>query len=250
MPSAISTPTYQAVNANIANDGSADSPRGFGSVTSTGNFTMTATGPSLYRVVVSSPAAPITAVLPTTVKAGYRCRIEVELTSSTETNCFFTSPAIAEAQINGTGFVELMALQDNPTLAAHWKVVDVWERSTSTFDFTTGFGSTGSGWTDKSLICSRRNAQISIAGESWIGVCSGSGILSTITSNASVVPARFCHSSVRVQAAIGYESGSVISVACGVGILNTGVVQLLKTSAAWLNVANTGFYYPHIAYVK
>jgi hypothetical protein len=127
MGSALGLSTFAAQNSNIANDGSADSPRGFGSVTTTGTFTMTAIGPSLYRVVVSSPAAPITAALPTTVKAGYRCRIEVELTSSTETNCFFTSPAIAEAQINGTGFVELMAKVDNPSVAGDWKVVDVEE---------------------------------------------------------------------------------------------------------------------------
>jgi hypothetical protein len=112
---------------SIVPDGSAISPLGFANVTSTGNFNITSTGPSLYRVVVASPAAPITAVLPTNVKAGYRVRIEVELTGSTETNCFFTSPSIAEAQINGTGFVELMALIDNPSTAANWKVLDVSE---------------------------------------------------------------------------------------------------------------------------
>jgi hypothetical protein len=136
MPSAIATPTFAAQNASILNDGSADSPRGFGNVTTTGTFNITATGPSLYRVVVATPAAPITAALPTTVKAGYRCRIEVELTGSTETNCFFTSPAIAEAQINGTGFVELMALVDNPSVAGNWKVTDVEETVTQTLTAT------------------------------------------------------------------------------------------------------------------
>jgi len=131
MPSAISTPVFAAQNASILNDGSADSPRGFGNVTTTGTFNITATGPSLYRVVVATPAAPITAALPTTVKAGYRCRIEVELTGSTETNSFFTSPAIAEAQINGTGFVELMAKVDNPSVAGDWKVTDVEENMTT-----------------------------------------------------------------------------------------------------------------------
>jgi hypothetical protein len=113
----------------IVPDGSAISPLGFANVTSTGNFSVTSTGPSLYRVVVASPAAPITAVLPTNVKAGYRVRIEVELTGSTETNCFFTSPSIAEAKINGNGFVELMALVDNPSTAANWKIMDIEEYS-------------------------------------------------------------------------------------------------------------------------
>jgi hypothetical protein len=137
-PSAISTPVFAAQNSNILNDGSADSPRGFGSVTTAGTFNITATGPSLYRVVVATPAAPITAALPTTVKAGYRCRIEVELTGSTETNCFFTSPAIAEAQINGTGFVELMAKVDNPSVAGDWKVTDVEENCPAATSTATG----------------------------------------------------------------------------------------------------------------
>jgi hypothetical protein len=146
MPSALGLSTFAAQNSNILNDGSADSPRGFGNVTTTGTFNITATGPSLYRVVVATPAAPITAALPTTVKAGYRCRIEVELTGSTETNCFFTSPAIAEAQINGTGFVELMALVDNPSVAGDWKVTDVEEVTPYSAVTPTGAYTTACSW--------------------------------------------------------------------------------------------------------
>jgi hypothetical protein len=156
MPSAISTPVFAAQNSNILNDGSADSPRGFGSVTSTGTFNITSTGPSLYRVVVATPAAPITAALPTTVKAGYRCRIEVELTGSTETNCFFTSPAIEGAKINGTGFVELMALVDNPDVAGEWKVVDVEENLTSAITAA----ATGANDNTASLTFYRRNRAV------------------------------------------------------------------------------------------
>jgi hypothetical protein len=140
MPSAISTPTFAAQNASILNDGSADSPRGFGNVTTAGphSFTVSKTGPSLYNVSCNAASGAITATLPNDVKAGYRVRFEVTLTNSTEANSFFTSPAIAEAQINGTGFVELMALVDNPSTAGNWKVTDVEERSAALTATATG----------------------------------------------------------------------------------------------------------------
>jgi hypothetical protein len=114
-------------DSEVQNNGFPDSPKGYTSVTSTGAFNVTKTGSSLYNVVVNAAGGSVTANLPNDVKAGYRVRFEVTLTNSTEANSFFTSPAIAEAQINGTGFVELMALVDNPSVAGDWKVTDVEE---------------------------------------------------------------------------------------------------------------------------
>jgi hypothetical protein len=114
-------------DSEVQNNGFPDSPKGYTSVTSTGAFNVTKTGSSLYNVVVNAAGGSVTANLPNDVKAGYRVRFEVTLTNSTEANSFFTSPAIAEAQINGTGFVELMALVDNPSVAGNWKVTDVEE---------------------------------------------------------------------------------------------------------------------------
>jgi len=125
-------------DSEVQNNGFPDSPKGYTSVTSTGAFNVTKTGSSLYNVVVNAAGGSVTANLPNDVKAGYRVRFEVTLTNSTEANSFFTSPAIAEAQINGTGFVELMALVDNPSTAGNWKVTDVEERSAALTATATG----------------------------------------------------------------------------------------------------------------
>jgi len=192
MGSALGLSQFAAQNSNIANDGSADSPRGFGSVTTTGTFTMTATGPSLYRVVVATPAAPITAALPTTVKQGYRCRIEVELTGSTETNCFFTSPAIAEAQINGTGFVELMALVDNPSTAGNWKVTDVVEKIAFSWILGQGAGVGANYGTSKNATAIRRGDIVTmIVNDAYYPMTTGTGATTTISSATNPVPVRF-----------------------------------------------------------
>jgi hypothetical protein len=222
-PSAISTPVFAAQNSNILNDGSADSPRGFGSVTTAGTFNITATGPSLYRVVVATPAAPITAALPTTVKAGYRCRIEVELTGSTETNCFFTSPAIAEAQINGTGFVELMAKVDNPSVAGDWKVTDVAERATLTC--------VGSGvWASNqniSITFSRLVNTVTARVPSVVSVASGS------PSNAISIalPARFGGSAIRFNAINGNDGASYNPSAKFTVDVGSSTMVISKTNA-------------------
>jgi hypothetical protein len=116
------------------------------------------------------------------VKAGYRCRIEVELTGSTETNCFFTSPAIATAQINGAGFVELMALVDNPSVAGDWKVVDVEEVLNGTV------GGNGANTNTITYQFNRRKkmCQFSAYQTAMTAVASQNSIL-----NASAYPVRF-----------------------------------------------------------
>lgn len=99
-------------------EGTAEAPRGYSAKTA--SFTIANSDATLFVMTVAS--SPIVATLPTTCKQGYRVRFVVS--GATETNNFTTSPAIAQAQINADGFVELIALQDNPTLAAHWQIVD------------------------------------------------------------------------------------------------------------------------------
>jgi hypothetical protein len=223
--SAISTPTFQATNSSIAQDGSADSPRGFGNVTTTGTFNITATGPSLYRVVVATPAAPITAALPTTVKAGYRCRIEVELTGSTETNCFFTSPAIAEAQINGTGFVELMALVDNPSTAGDWKVTDVEENVTTVTTSVSGPIPT----TSITLVLSRRNRNVAVFYNTFSAT--GNNTSGVIETPDGVVPARFRPGGSSTERNSYSQSGTV----SGVDVVTVRTSFTSGGRVRWLN---------------
>ena len=127
MPSAISTPTYQAVNANIANDGSADSPRGY-AISTDANVAMTIAN---TRVSATATGANRTVTLPTTsVKAGMVVEV-LTACSGGYTIAINSSGANLIDTLKGTkGKIILMANQDAPTAAAHWRVVDVYDEGT------------------------------------------------------------------------------------------------------------------------
>lgn len=132
MPSAIATPIAQQKAANIATDGSAF--LGYASIAASGTTTLTSTS---YRLgYVASPSGGGTIVkLPTTdIKTGYRYRLEVS--GATEANyvALQSSGANEVDRIGGDGFIEVMALRDAPTTAAHWRVMDVYEKSSMTTD--------------------------------------------------------------------------------------------------------------------
>jgi hypothetical protein len=201
-------------NTFIANDGSADSPRGYGSVTTAGphSFAVSKTGPSLYNVSCNAASGAITATLPNDVKEGYRVRFEVTLTNSTEANSFFTSPSIAAAQINGTGFVELMALKDNPQVAGDWKVTDVDELCTTAP--ITGVTFTGGAPTTVSSSWFRLSRSKSLV------VCSVGQVYTTPNATATttvttgnIIPTRFRHAQTRFLPVVAGMSQNINQIA-------------------------------------
>jgi hypothetical protein len=182
MGSATSTPTYQALNANIANDGSATSPRGWASA-GDANYTFTSTGP--MRVRVASPSAARTVTLPTTgIKAG--AEFELLVTGATETNYVVLNSSGANEvdRIGGQGKILVVALQDAPTTAAHWQVVDVWEKSSA---ITSG-ACTGANLGAVTTVFARYNTQVSAFVTQAAGTMSAAN---NITTPSSYVPSRF-----------------------------------------------------------
>lgn len=134
--SALSTSPFQAVASNIANDGSADSPKGWAAA-SDANYTFTSTSPS--RVRCSGMTAARTVTLPTTnIKAG--AQFEVIVSGATETNYVVLNSSGANEvdRIGGSGRILVVALQDAPTTAAHWGVIDVEEKTASFTTAATG----------------------------------------------------------------------------------------------------------------
>ena len=95
------------------------------------DVTMSATSPSFQRV--ASPSAARTITLPSAgIKAGYQMRLVVS--GATETNFvkLQSSGGNEVDRIGGDGFIDVVALQDAPTSAAHWYVLGVEETTTQT----------------------------------------------------------------------------------------------------------------------
>jgi len=104
-------------------DVSGDSLQGFELITA--SKTLSAASPK--QGYVSSPAAAVTVTLPTTdVKAGFVYKLDVE--GATETNFVRLNSSGGNEidRIGGEGFIQVMALQDSPTTAAHWRVVNIY----------------------------------------------------------------------------------------------------------------------------
>lgn len=119
--------------------------------TITASATLTIDSPK--QGYVSSPGAAITITLPTTdVKAGFRYRVQV--IGATETNFVRLNSSGANEidRIGGQGFIEVMALQDAPTTAANWRVLDVYEE-TGSITLT----ATGANTNNASAVFLRRN---------------------------------------------------------------------------------------------
>lgn len=130
MPSAISTPTYQAQNSNIANDGSADSPRGW-AISTNADYTFTSTGPSRVRATATSASRSVN--LPTTgIKAGYEAEVVTACTSPYTIIVKSSDGDTVDTMIGTKGRIRCVALQDTPTDATHWEVVEVEDEGTWT----------------------------------------------------------------------------------------------------------------------
>jgi hypothetical protein len=81
---------------------------------------------------MASPSVARTVTLPTAgIKAG--AEFELLVTGATEANYVVLNSSGANEvdRIGGQGKILVVALQDTPTTAAHWQVVDVWEKSSA-----------------------------------------------------------------------------------------------------------------------
>lgn len=157
---------------------------GYSALAADADTTLTITSNQLGYL--ASPAAARTVTLPTTgVKAGWRYRLEVS--GATETNYVVINSSGANEidRIGGAGYIEVMALQDTPTTAAHWRVINVQEVSTLTGQTYT-FQNSGT-ITNRTIKCLRSNKTVQIYAESGTvsGSASNSGYLSI------PIPARF-----------------------------------------------------------
>jgi hypothetical protein len=92
------------------------------------------------KTFINGTTAPVPITLPTgtDVKAGYDLRVEVE--GATEANPVTLVATTTVETIGGSGFAYIVALQDNPTLAAHWRILESREAITITNGVVTGGG--------------------------------------------------------------------------------------------------------------
>lgn len=185
-------------------------------------WTLTADSPEdLY---ISSPAAPITQALPTTnVKAGKRFRLTVA--GATETNyvALQSSGANEIDRIGGTGYILVQALQDAPTTAAHWKVMQLEENSNTIAAVTTG----DIGVNSNTIVF--RKKQFSSDGICWMEFASAtaaSGGTSSIGIPASTLPARFRPAS--AKRVVGILLSNNIVVAAAITVSTDGSVTYKK----------------------
>jgi hypothetical protein len=202
-------------------DISGDSLQGFQTITASTSLTIA----SPKQGYVSSPAAAVTVTLPTTdVKAGFVYKIDV--VGATETNFvrLNSSGGNEVDRIGGEGFIQVMALQDSPTTAAHWRIVNMYEKSTTAPVGSVTFGNSSpttlqSSW----FILSRSNKNVTLSiGQVYTTISPGSV---TSVSVAACIPVRFRHSQARfipVIAGISNGIGAVSSQNSSNGLVATG----------------------------
>ena len=88
---------------------------------------------------ISKPCSRNFCSLPSTgVTDGKRYRFFVEGATAGDTNLvsFAASGGTVIDTFGGNGFIEILALQDAPTLNTHWKVIDVYEEYSHPMTFT------------------------------------------------------------------------------------------------------------------
>jgi hypothetical protein len=233
MGSATSTPTFQAVNANIANDGSANSPRGW-AIATDANYTFSSTGPS--RVRCSGMTAAKTVTLPTTgIKAG--AEFEVIVSGATEANyvALNSSGANEVDRIGGSGKIVVVALQDTPTTAGHWAVVDVWETGVAISATLTGAIPS----TAYTYRLSRNNDVVTIFLPGWS--VAGNSTINTVTTGVSI-PTRFRNTSnVTERQQYGYRgvSAGVAVNTLRFGVKYDGTISWLLDDSAFPSSSST-----------
>jgi hypothetical protein len=117
-------------NTFITNDGSADSPRGW-AISTNADYTFTATGPSRARCTATSANRSVN--LPTTgIKAGYEAEVVTACTSPYTITVKSSDGDTVDTMVGTKGRIRCVALQDAPTDATHWEVVQVEDAGTWT----------------------------------------------------------------------------------------------------------------------
>ncbi len=233
MGSALGLSTFAAQNSNILNDGSADSPRGWASA-GDANYTFTSTGP--MRVRVASPSTARTVTLPTTgIKAG--AEFELLVTGATETNYVVLNSSGANEvdRIGGSGKILVVALQDAPTTAAHWQVVDVWETGVTISATLTGAIPS----TAYTYRLSRNNDVVTIFLPGWS--VAGNSTINTVTTGVSI-PTRFRNTSnVTERQQYGYRgvSAGVAVNTLRFGVKYDGTISWLLDDSAFPSSSST-----------
>jgi hypothetical protein len=136
-------------------------------------------------------SAARTNVMPTTgIKAGDKWLIEnrtsflltIQASGGQEINS--TNSANANASI-AAGYALLMSLQDTPTTAAHWRVVDVYE--TGSFSGTWTFGGSGGTSSSRTNLFTRNGRQVSIYVQDFSAT---TGTSANVATTAANMPAR------------------------------------------------------------
>lgn len=196
-------------------NGSAFAPIGYTSGSST--ITLTSSSSTLQRI--ASPSGAVTVTLPTTnILAGYQFRLVV--TGATETNyvALQSSGANEIDRIAGGGFIEVVALQNAPTTAAHWLVVNVSELFLKTITFNGGLG-TGATYASTNARLSRKDNCLNFMFSSTVSKTTGSASLTnSITSPNGSIPARFVPNNNTGGYAVGEIQENATNLASLIGV--------------------------------
>lgn len=201
--------------------------------TITASKTLTLSSPRLGYV--NAPSAAVLVDLPTAgIKAGYRYRLEVS--GATETNyvALRSSSGAEVDRIGGAGFIEVVALQDAPTTAAHWRVVDVYEKQSLSINIVSGAGAGANYGAAKSATVVRRNKLCTFQMVGAFYVTTGTSPSDTFVTNADI-PARFRPSVESRSHGVAIENGTAVLTKHGMFIiLPSGVMNIVSTPVAWV----------------
>ena len=217
--------------AQLVPDGTAFSTNGWNS--GAVNVTMSASSPTVQRI--ASPASAITVTLPTTgIKAGYQMKLIVS--GATETNyvALQSSGANEVDRIGGDGVIDVVALQDAPTTAAHWSIINIQEKSTATLTFSSGAGTSAVYPASSSAFYSRNNKSVSVLFNNSNSGTTGSGSTTiSINTATGVVPSRYRPTAASIYCAASCKEGTPGQSSL-IGIITTGQIQVYKiTEAVW-----------------
>jgi hypothetical protein len=201
-------------------DVSGDSLQGFQTITTSTTLTVA----SAKQGYVSSPAAAVTVTLPTTdVKAGFRYRLDV--IGATETNFVGLNSSGGNEidRIGGRGSIEVIALQDAPTTAAHWRINDLYEETGSI-----SLSSTGANTNAAPTVFLRRNKFV-MATIAQPQMSAAGGVVISL----SAIPTRFRPASDRVCASWIQNNtnvGSGVYSITAAGIINSYLYNVASFS--------------------
>jgi hypothetical protein len=217
--------------AQLVPDGTAFSTNGWNS--GAVNVTMIASSPTVQRI--ASPASAVTVTLPTTgIKAGYQMKLIVS--GATETNyvALQSSGANEIDRIGGDGVIDVVALQDSPTTAAHWSIINIQEKSTASLTFSSGAGTSAVYPASSSAFYSRNNKSVSIVFYNSGSGTTGSGSTTiSINTATGVVPSRYRPTAASIYCASSCKEGTPGQSSL-IGILTTGQIQVYKiTESTW-----------------